>query len=579
MKKMITVAESQTGNKIHGREKLLHALVFLALVLPYFTKLGTSSLWDSNESLYAETAREMLEKGDFLAPRFNDQPRTQKPPLTYWMIALSFMAFGVTELAVRLPGACAAAGLLAFTYFGARLLFPAPAALIALIATGTTLRVFILARRLPIDIMLLLFLAATAFFLMRGLVRDSTGDWVFAYLSSGLGFLTKGPIAVAIPLGTCLIWMLVSRTFRLRRIRPVLGILLLPAVVLPWYIAIYQRTGWMYIAPFFLRDNLERFTSRLMGPSRGPLFYAGSYLADYFPWSVLSLAVVFCVWLERKSQPAMRTVVLGFPLIWSMLVFVVFTLSKNKQEYYIAPMYPMMSIVLGGVVERLSRGMSEAKAGLWRRIWRPILIVSAVLLVVMGVLIPFALAGILPGASPWFKSGPSIILMAGAAALAFCIRRGSLLFSVGWLGLISWILCLLAAAIYLPAIEPLRPVRSICTELKPLLVPEDEVGYYRASVPSMTFYLRRPIFEEFDADQMARRFRSGKRVYCILTGQDLDHLAKKKDLVLYVLDRRPRLVTRLRNLADEAGRLRQELLLVSNRPAPQGADAAQPGMP
>ncbi len=564
---------------MHGKEKLWHALVFLALVLPYFSRLGTSSLWDSNESLYAETAREMVEEGDFLAPRFNYQPRTQKPPLTYWMIALSFRVFGFTEFAVRLPGACAAAGLLAFTYFGARLLFPAPAALIALIATGTTLRIFVLARRLPIDILLLFFIAATAYFLIRGLLRDSPGNWALAYIASGLGFLTKGPIAVAIPFGACLTWMLVSRTFGFRRMRPFLGILLLPAVVLPWYIAIYRRTGWMYIAPFFLRDNLERFASRLMGPSRGPLYYAGSYLADFFPWSVLSLAAVLCIWLQRKSRPAIRTVAWGFPLVWSVLIFTVFTLSKNKQEYYIAPIYPMMSIVLGGVVERMSRATLEVKSALWRRIWRPTLIVSTVVLVGVSILAHFLLSWILPAASFWLKSGPSMVILASAGALAWGIRRRNLLFSLSWLGLTSWVLCLSAAATYLPAVERLRPVRSICTELKPLLVPEDEVGYYRVSLPSMVFYLRRPIFEEFDTDRLALRFQSAKRVFCILSRQDLDYFATEKDVVLYVLDRRPRLVIRLRNLPDETGRLYQELLLVSNRPPPQKADTAQPDTP
>ncbi len=579
MFQMITAAGPETGNRMCRKEKFWHALVFLALVVPYFTNLGISSLWDSNEPLYAETAREMFENGDFVAPRFNDQPRTQKPPLTYWMIALSFGVFGFTEFAVRLPGACAAAGLLSFTYFSARLLFSARAALIALLATGTTLRIFVLARRLPIDMLLLFFLAATAYFIIRGLVRDSRWDWALAYISSGLGFLTKGPIAVLIPFGACLTWMLASRTFRIRRLRPFLGALLLPAVVLPWYIAIYQRAGWEYIAPFFLRDNLERFASRPMGPSRGPLYYAGTYLADYFPWSILSLAALLCVWLERRLQPAIRTVAWGFPIIWSVLVFAIFTLSKNKQEYYIAPMYPMMSIVLGGMVDRMSEAASGADARVWRRIWQPALAVSAIGLLVVSVLAPLVLARILPAASFWLESGPSFIMMAGAAVLAWSIRRGNLPFSLGWLGLACWTLCLSAAAIYLPEIEHLRPVKSICRELKPLLVPEDEVGYYRASLPSMVFYLRRPIFEEFDANQMTLRFQSAKRTFCILNEEDLDYFAGERNLALHILDRRPRLVTRLRNVPDEAGRLRQELLLVSNRPVSHAADTAKPDAP
>ncbi|NWG12201.1 MAG: hypothetical protein HXY20_01565 [Acidobacteria bacterium] len=108
--------------------------------------------------------------------------------------------------------------------------------------------------------------------------------------------------------------------------------------------------------------------------------------------------------------------------------------------------------------------------------------------------------------------------------------------------------------------------------MKPLLVPQDEVGYYPTSVPSMVFYLRRPIYEEYDADPMVPRLQSARRVFCILSGEDFDYLVRDRKLVLHLLDRRPRLVTRLRNLPDESGRLRQDLLLVSNYPVPQTPD-------
>jgi 4-amino-4-deoxy-L-arabinose transferase-like glycosyltransferase len=101
---------------------LSHALILLAFSLPYFTRLGSSSLWDANEAFYAETPREMLITGDYLAPRFNFQPRAQKPPLTYWAVLASYEVFGVNEFAVRFPGAMAAVGTLLFSYGLARFL-------------------------------------------------------------------------------------------------------------------------------------------------------------------------------------------------------------------------------------------------------------------------------------------------------------------------------------------------------------------------------------------------------------------------------------------------------------------------
>ena len=83
----------------------IHALILLVISLPYFVNLGESSIWNTNEAFYAETPREMLVTGDYLAPMFNYEMRAQKPPLTYWAILLSYKLFGVNEFAVRFPGA------------------------------------------------------------------------------------------------------------------------------------------------------------------------------------------------------------------------------------------------------------------------------------------------------------------------------------------------------------------------------------------------------------------------------------------------------------------------------------------
>src|SRR5262249_7771877 len=106
----------------------VQVIIITAVALPYFVNLGASSLWDANESFYAETPREMMESGDYLAPQFNYQPRAQKPPLTYWLILLSYQLLGISEFAVRLPGALAALGILLFTYGIGRSLFSPTAA-------------------------------------------------------------------------------------------------------------------------------------------------------------------------------------------------------------------------------------------------------------------------------------------------------------------------------------------------------------------------------------------------------------------------------------------------------------------
>jgi hypothetical protein len=128
------------------------------------------------------------------------------------------------------------------------------------------------------------------------------------------------------------------------------------------------------------------------------------------------------------------------------------------------------------------------------------------------------------------------------------------------------LLLLLAATIYVPAAERYRPVKEMCKAIEAQTRGDDEMGYFKTTVPSMVFYLRRPIFEEFDGEAMVRRFQGSRPVFCILTEQDYNYFVGQKDLILYILERRTRLITQLRILLDETGWPAHELLLVSNQP-------------
>src|SRR5829696_2354702 len=77
-------------------------LLLAAAVLPYFVDLGGSSIWDANEAYYVETPREMIERGDYVFPTFNYEPRLNKPVLSYWIVIGLYKAFGTSVAAQRL---------------------------------------------------------------------------------------------------------------------------------------------------------------------------------------------------------------------------------------------------------------------------------------------------------------------------------------------------------------------------------------------------------------------------------------------------------------------------------------------
>ena len=576
---------------VNKRFTWLHVVILAALALPYFINLGASSIWDGSEAFYAETPREMLVSGDWLSPYFNFEPRVNKPPLTYWAVAVSYKIFGVNEFAVRLPGALAALGVMLFSWGAAWSFYGPRAALFAAAVAATTPRVFILERRLPIDILLLFFLTGTLFFLLRASVKNNAVYWRCAFVFAALGFMTKGPIAAIIPAGAFLAWMLYAGKFRLFPvIRLFEGAAIFLCITLPWYVLSYHARGWEYIAPFFLRDNLGRFASESFGPSRGFFYYIPVWFSDFFPWSFIGPAALYSEIRSfgRTFRERLSDVSFGLPFFWCALIFLLFSFSKNKQEYYIAPMYPAAAILIAGLLNKLDKlvkldkpdqpDVQHAASGGFR-LWRWIYGFLAFPMFLLAFVLPYILDILMPSINAAMRLGPSLILIAGVTlTLRSIVRKkfhgtfASLVFSL-------WIIFFSGALIYVPVLEDFRPIKRFCSIIENMTRAdayenkEIEIGYFGAysSSPSMTFYLKRRIFEEEDRLSMLQRFQSDHRVFCILDSRDYDWFTKQinkinKDTKLYVLDRHERFSIRFGQLFDDEKRAGHELFLVSNRP-------------
>jgi 4-amino-4-deoxy-L-arabinose transferase-like glycosyltransferase len=570
------------GFRLQNNSTVIHVVILIALALPYCINLGKSSIWDANEAFYAETPREMIATGDYLAPQFNFQPRINKPPLTYYAILVSYQLFGINEFAVRFPGALAAIGILLFSYAMARSLFNARAALMSAAICATTARIFILARRLPIDILLVFFLTGALFFLMRAIQKNERRRWAWVYLFIALGFLTKGPIAIVIPAGTLIVWMLWSRRSRVC-IYPLTGSAIFACIALPWYALVYRAHGWTYIAAYFLSDNLGRYAGESMGPSRNIFYYFSVYTSDFFPWSLLSLAAMYQLWRTRKKERPLRSLSFGLPVIWCLLVFILFSLSKNKQEYYIAPLYPATAVVLSGILDKrvFKRASGEtaiqdkgkptmsaeapAVVEFVKPSWQAWTYgVLAGFILVLSALMPYILGALIPDISYTLQYAPSLILMAGMGLLIRNIIRREYTKCFSTLAVPIWAIFIIGALFYIPALESVRPVKSFCRQIELRWHDRDEAGFFRSSLPSMLFYLRRPIFQENSYKQMQIRFRSENQVFCILAEKDYAYFANQ-GLNIYILARHSRFGMRLGDLLNASYFPGDDLLLVSNR--------------
>jgi 4-amino-4-deoxy-L-arabinose transferase-like glycosyltransferase len=550
---------------LNRRHALLVAILCLAAI-PYFTRLGASSLWDSNEAFYTETPREMIEANDLVNPSFNYLPRFNKPPLSYWIVITFYKVFGVSPTSERLAIAMLAMAMIGIAFTLGRLLYSTEAGLYAAIALALAPRFLMFSRRIMIDVAMAMLMAATLalFALAQSRPAERKRYLILMYVAAGLGVMTKGPIAVVLPAAAFLIYLALHRELRrLREMMLPLGVLIVAAIVSPWYLAIYEQHGWQYISTFILKDNLSRYTQPVWGPRRGIFFYLPVVIGDMFPWSLFfigALAMGARRWLKGSADDSLNLRLYRLCLIWVAVIVVFFSLSQNKEDLYVLPIYPAVAAVVGAF---LARALHDDNAGAYGRWAGWTLAVLGLVLAAAGVAGFYLFAHSsadyqFQGARlvSVFAIAGGLVVLAGAALKR---RRLALLASALALVTVNWV----AVLRVLPDFERFKPVLPMCERIAAEAPADALVGYYRYAAPSMTFYLRRQVFAYYEPDELIEAFASGRDVYCLMLAEDYESLKPQLPPQAGVLASRPVFQVKLKFILDK--REPPQLLLITNK--------------
>jgi 4-amino-4-deoxy-L-arabinose transferase-like glycosyltransferase len=330
-------------------------LVLLA-ALSFFAGLGRGAITDADEAFYAEAAREMVASGDWLTPSYNYEPRFQKPPLYYWLVAATYLVTGATEIGARIWSAFAGLGLVLVAAAAGRRWFDEDIALLAGAIVATSFGYFALARMALPDLPLTFFITLSIYAALVAALENERNPrrWLFlAAAAAALGFLTKGPVALVIPAIVVVPIVLIERrSTKIELSDVVFSLLLLVVIALPWYFAMWMRHGNAYLEGFFVGDNYERFATARFNDPRPWWFYAPVIAGGLLPWTPLML-----VWLApllqlftRRRDVASLDVRL---LFWLALPLIFYTLSVGKQPRYILPLLPPIALLLAeSIVER-----------------------------------------------------------------------------------------------------------------------------------------------------------------------------------------------------------------------------------
>ena len=552
-----------------SKRRFALSVLLCAAVLPYFIDLGGSSIWDANEAFYVETPREMLQRGDFISPTFNYQPRLNKPVLSYWIVAGFYKVFGVSVGVQRFPIALGAVTMI----IAALLLAYAAGNLEAGLwgATGLAVapRLVMFGRRIFIDIYISMFMAMTLTFFALAERYPSRRRLflLLMYACVGLGVLTKGPVAAALPALVFGMYLVVHRELKrtFQMLIPI-GLIVVLAIVVPWYAALYQRYGWTYITSFIVGENIARYTEGLgVEQRRGLSFYLPVVFSDSFPWS-LCLFGAAALWLVdwRRRRAGVVVTDPGFRIrtllwLWILGIVLFFTFSAAKQDLYIFPIVPAVAALAGLFIAREDRPAAPAL----RRTLRGTAALIGLLVAVAGAgtFYIFETVGkvyALEGAA--FVGAAATVGGTVALSLALANRsRAALAIVLVSLITLNWVFVIRV----LPSFERYKPVPPLSAAIQSRFADGDVVAHYNVALPSMVYYLGRHIEILFDRAAFLALLKGNRRVFAVLSAGDYDDIARDAGVPTCVLDRRPTVNIKLKAVL--ARDPLPEVLLITNR--------------
>jgi len=388
-------------------------LVLLA-ALTFFVGLGRGALTDADEAFYGESAREMVESGDWLTPHYNYEPRFQKPVLYYWLTAAAYEVTGPSEFSARLWSALSGLGLVLITAACARRWYDDETALLAGAIVATNFGYFAMARSALPDLPLACCITAAIWAAFMATLEQERQPRRWVLLSAfavGCGILMKGPIGAVLPaLVVVPVLLIERRTLSVRWSDLGLALLVLLAVAVPWYVAMWWRHGPSYLESFFIGDNLERFATSRFNDPRPWWFYVPVIAGGLLPWTPLA-----SVWLRPVRQFLMRREDIGTLdlrlLLWAVLPLAFYTASIGKQPRYILPILPPLAMLLAAsILDRTREWRSLDGARVRPRPDMAIVaggVLSGLLLIGMGALL--------------YRAQPLLIHIADAYTLAAAI--------------------------------------------------------------------------------------------------------------------------------------------------------------
>jgi len=516
------------------KSKTFAWLLFLLFCIIWFYMLGARTLVPTDEGRYAEMAREMVATGDWITLRLNGLKYFEKPPLQTWMNALTFELFGLGEWQARLwTGLCGLLGVVLVAFTGARM-FSARIGFYAALVLGSSFLWAGLGHINTLDMglsgMMTISLCALLLAQRSDISHAEQRNWMLlCWAGMALAVLSKGLIGLLLPGAVLVLYTLFSRDWSIwKRLHLVLGLILFFLITTPWFVLISLKNP-EFPQFFFIHEQFQRFTSKIHNRYGPPYYFLPILALGIVPW----LGVLFqSLWNGAREQNAAS----GFQpkkmlLIWSVFIFVFFSISDSKLPSYILPIFPALALLIACHLDNASNKSVQASALL--------LLVPAAIGLVLSHKIPnlakdaYSLP-LMQAHVPWVFAASAVAFIGAIAALLLVRRqREWAIVALAASGFIGGQLLMYGhdpQGRYSAGIDLVPAINAEMTPQTTLYV----VGKYEQALP---FYLRRTMTMVQHMDEL--EFGIGQQpelwiptIDAFVVKWTADHAAGKKDIAI-----------------------------------------------
>lgn len=514
-----------------GREKALLIILLVMSFIMFFYKLGAPSLFETDEVIYSQVAREIVRTGDWVTLHLFLKNWFIHPPFYMWLTAASSYVFGDNEFNTRLWNAIFAVGLVYVTYLLGKKMFRDGVGLLAGYVLATSLQYILQARIAIFDIPLVFFEMLSLLFFFHWLEDKLPKYYYLFFLSMGLAVLMKGPVGILLPLLVIIPYLAFTGNLRaLFNLRIFLGLIITYLVGGTWYTVetvIHGKTFIDSVFGFYLIGRYLTTIEQHYGPW---YFYLPVVIIGFMPWvSFLPYSMAY-QWQKRGDGDNL------FSLLWMGIVFVFFSIAGTKLPGYIMSFYPIAAISVSKMIQDHLSGEDSDLRLYASRAYKTLAVFSIILLVVGALIRVFEFPDIYDRTLLDVNIMLLIIGIGGITSSLWFFKKRDSVVPVTILVITMLIFSIYTASFTMVNLDYFKPMKAISQKINSIyLSNETIIGYKVLNKGSFNHYLDKPVIWVGKVLDLREQLKRPGKILLITSEKDFLSFGQEHNNALFLV--------------------------------------------